>query len=177
MTRAGERGRWSDGIVFQRSHATLTVQAAYPPNWEPQSQTMNATVGALLQNRRVLLVDDESMVLMLVEDMLIELGAAVVETAMALDEAARMAATAPLDVAVLDVNLSGQTSYPVAELLKARRIPFLFATGYGSAGHEKAWRETPTVAKPFAVQDLARALRLVLANADGREGSRDKPAI
>lgn len=122
-------------------------------------------MGVPLRNRRVLLVDDESLVLMLVEDMLLELGASAVETAMSLEEATRVAETAEVDVAVLDINLSGQASYPVAELLWARRIPFLFATGYGSSAHARAWSGSVTVAKPFTTQDLAKALETVLAAA------------
>lgn len=116
-----------------------------------------------LLGRRVLLVDDESMVLMLVEDMLLDLGALSVETAMGLEEAKKAAKTVAFDVAVLDVNLSGRTSYPVASVLAARKIPFLFATAYGAEGHEAEWRDAVTVVKPFATQDLARALEKVLA--------------
>lgn len=129
---------------------------------------MQGMTDAPLKDRRVFLVDDESMVLMLVEDMLFELGAASVETAMGIEEATRAAETAEVDVAVLDVNLSGHASYPVAERLRARGIPFLFATGYGSPGHERAWTGTVTVAKPFATQDLAKALVRVLAAAGVR---------
>lgn len=129
--------------------------------------TMPLETAAPLRDRRVLLVDDESMVLMRVQDMLIELGAEAVETAMTLEEANRIAETADLDVAVLDVNLSGRASYPVAERLEARGIPFLFATGYGSEAHHRAWDRTVTVAKPFAASDLARALGTVLAPSNG----------
>lgn len=98
------------------------------------------------------------MVLMLIEDMLLDLGAAVVETAMRLEEAERLATEAVFDVAVLDVNLAGRKSYPVAEALRARGVPFIFATGYGSKGHDEAWRGTPTLAKPFDPRDLARVI-------------------
>lgn len=130
---------------------------------------MQMITRATLRDRRVLLVDDESMVLLLVEDMLRELGAASVETAMGLEEATQVAETAAFDVAVLDVNLSGRVSYPVAERLRARRIPFLFATAYGSGAHGRAWSGSVTVAKPFTTQDLAKALETVLA-ASGRTG-------
>ena len=118
-----------------------------------------------LRNRRVLLVDDESMVLMLMEDMLLDLGASTVETAMTLSEATRVAASSQFDVAVLDVNLSGERSYPVAEMLLARGIPFLFATAYGSKAHDGAWREVLTLAKPFTPRDLATALARILPSA------------
>jgi len=117
---------------------------------------------APLQDRRILLVDDESMVLMLVEDMLLSLGAAHVETAMDLDEAKGLAERVDVDLAVLDVNLAGRKSYPIAETLRARGVPFLFATGYGSKGHDEAWRGILTLAKPFEVQELARAIERAL---------------
>lgn len=111
-----------------------------------------------LAGRRILLVDDESMVLMLIEDMLRDLGAETVETAMNVEEASRLADSMRVDLAVLDINLSGTRSYPVAERLKARGVPVLFATGYGSSGHEEAWIGWPTLSKPFDSASLATAI-------------------
>lgn len=115
-----------------------------------------------LHGRRVLLVEDESLVLMLVEDMLLGLGAASVETAMDLDEGTVMARDLPLDLAVLDVNLAGQKSYPIAAVLAERGIPFLFATGYGGTGLEEPWSATPTLAKPFGTRALQQVIDKVL---------------
>jgi CheY-like chemotaxis protein len=116
-----------------------------------------------LRGCRILLVEDESFIMMLIEDMLLELGAGTVETAMRLEEAERAAREKAVDIAVLDVNLAGRRSYPVAKVLQERGIPFLFATGYGSFGHDADWRGSPTLKKPFETRDLQRALEQVIA--------------
>ena len=125
------------------------------------------TVSPPLENRRVFLVDDESVALMIVEDMLKELGAASVQTAMTLEEAQTVADTADFDLAVLDIDLSGRPSYPVAAKLRARSIPFLFATGYKSEKHNTEWISAITIVKPFEAQDLARALEELLSKSRG----------
>lgn len=91
---------------------------------------------SLLEGRRVLLVEDESLVAMLAEDMLLDLGCEVV-VAMRLDKAVDHVRTGNFDLAVLDVNLGDARSYPVADLLLERCTPFLFATGYGTQGWRK----------------------------------------
>ena len=103
--------------------------------------------------------------LILVEDMLLDLGAKAVETAMRLEEAVEIARRAEVDVAVLDVNLRSKRSYPVAEVLRERGIPYLFASGSGSAEHGTAWKGTPTLKKPFQPRDLARAPEAVMRSA------------
>ena len=81
--------------------------------------------------RRILIVEDEALVAMQLEDMLAELGHEVAASCARLDEAGATARTTACDAAVLDINLSGQKSFPVAEALKSRGVPFFFATGYG----------------------------------------------
>jgi CheY-like chemotaxis protein len=108
--------------------------------------------------KRVLLVEDEGIVAMVVEDYLLDLGYEVVGVAARLEAGMRLAQYAAIDVAILDVNLAGKLSYPIAELLYERGIPFLFATGYGSAGRPDEFRDIPTLAKPYGKNDLARAL-------------------
>lgn len=111
-----------------------------------------------LQGLRVLVVEDEMMVSMLIEDMLGELGCQVVGPAARLDEAMALAREADLDCAVLDVNLGGQPIFPLADLLRERGRPFAFATGYGDAGLRDVDRGTPVLQKPFREVDLARVL-------------------
>ena len=113
---------------------------------------------ALLAGLRVLVVEDEMMVSMLIEDMLTDLGCSVIGPASRLDEAIELATTAELDCAVLDVNLGGQPIFPLADLLRERGRPFAFATGYGDAGLRDADRGTPVLQKPFREGDLARVL-------------------
>ena len=113
---------------------------------------------AKLAGLRVLVVEDEMMVSMLIEDMLTDLGCTVVGPAARLDEAIDLAKTSELDCAVLDVNLGGQPIFPLADLLRERGKPFAFATGYGDAGVRDVDRGTPVLQKPFREGDLARVL-------------------
>jgi CheY-like chemotaxis protein len=113
---------------------------------------------AKLAGLRVLVVEDEMMVSMLIEDMLTDLGCVVVGPASRLDEAIELVRTSDLDCAVLDVNLGGQPIFPLADLLRERGKPFAFATGYGDAGVRDVDRGTPVLQKPFREGDLARVL-------------------
>jgi CheY-like chemotaxis protein len=109
--------------------------------------------------RRILVVEDEMMIAMLVEDMLAELGCAVVGPAHALDTALVLARTAlDLDAALLDVNLAGQSVFAVADALREKGVPAIFSTGYGDAGLREIDRGAPVLQKPFRAGDLARAL-------------------
>ncbi|MDB5559865.1 MAG: hypothetical protein JWQ36_2799 [Enterovirga sp.] len=112
---------------------------------------------------RVLVVEDEVAISLLLEDMLLEMGCEVVGPAGRLSAAAELAANEQLDIAVLDVNLAGQPIYPVAEALAARGVPFVFSTGYGSAGIDEPFRDRPVLQKPFAQNELERILRSALA--------------
>ena len=112
--------------------------------------------------QRALVVEDEIMVAMYVEDLLTELGIEVSAIATNLDQALTLARGGGFDFAVLDVNLAGQLSFPVADLLRERGIPFLFASGYGSKGVQGDYRSAIRLQKPFVGRDLAQAIeRLV----------------
>lgn len=114
---------------------------------------------------KVLVVEDEAMVGMLIEDMLIDLGYHVIATAARLDEAIELARASDIDFAVLDVNLGGHSSQAVADILKGRRIPFFFASGYGAQIHMDGHNETPVVQKPFQMQEFAEAIDRALSGA------------
>ena len=98
---------------------------------------------------RILVVEDEIMIALLLEDMLATLGHTVVGPVSRVDKALEMVASEALDVAILDVNLNGREVYPVAETLAARGIPFIFATGYGDVGLSTRFRDRPILSKPF----------------------------
>jgi CheY-like chemotaxis protein len=115
-------------------------------------------MNAKLDGLRVLVVEDEMMVSMLIEDMLAELGCEVVGPASRLDEAMELARAVDIDCAVLDVNLGGQPIFPLADLLRERGRPYAFATGYGDAGLRDVDRGSPVLQKPFREGDLARIL-------------------
>jgi CheY-like chemotaxis protein len=106
---------------------------------------------------RVLLVEDESMVALLLENMLAELGHEVVGPVARLDEALEMAQREALDVALLDVNLNGKEIYPVADALAAREIPLVFVTGYGRRALRAPYCDRPILQKPFR-RDALREL-------------------
>jgi CheY-like chemotaxis protein len=113
---------------------------------------------AKLNGLRVLVVEDEMMVSMLIEDMLTDLGCTVVGPAARLDEAMDLARDSDIDCAVLDVNLGGQPIFPLADLLREKGAPFAFATGYGDAGLRDVDKGSPVLQKPFREGDLARVL-------------------
>jgi CheY-like chemotaxis protein len=110
---------------------------------------------------RILIVEDEPVIGLALEDMLEGVGWEVVgvvsRVAQALDLLQR---TAP-DVAILDVNLHGETSYPVADALAERNVPYVFATGYGDAEHPERHCHAPTVTKPYSLEDVRLALSQV----------------
>jgi CheY-like chemotaxis protein len=107
---------------------------------------------------RVLIVEDEMLVAMNIEDMLLEMGHEVAGIAGRLEPALALARDAAFDAALLDVNLAGDRSFPVADLLIERGIPFLFATGYGLGGIDDKYRDRPVLQKPFRAAELAAAV-------------------
>ena len=115
--------------------------------------------------KRVLIVEDELMIRMLFEGMLTDLGYTVVAEAGGIDEALSLAKQGGFDVAVLDVNLNNDPITPVAEVLIQRGVPFIFASGYGQRGVPEAYRQNPTLQKPFQADALAHALDAALAKA------------
>jgi CheY-like chemotaxis protein len=113
-----------------------------------------------LAGKRVLVVEDEALVSMLLEDMLADLGCAVVGPAGCVAEAlAVVARTEAIDVALLDLELGGERSHPVAEALAARRVPFAFVSGHGrDAAEGSAHAGAPVLDKPFGRAALAAML-------------------
>lgn len=123
---------------------------------------------AELKGVRIFVVEDEALVLMDLEDMLSEMGCIVIGPAMKVAAAQEIVASdQPIDVAMLDVNVAGDLIFPVAELLKARNVPMMFASGYGSASLDVEWQTYPLIQKPYGFDDLARALTLTLSKAAG----------
>src|SRR5207244_2764082 len=123
------------------------------------------TPNAELKGVRVFVVEDEGAVLLLVEDILAEMGCEVTASAGRLAEATELAGRVAADVAVLDVNPAGEPVYPVAETLVARQVPVVFATGYGLSGVPESWREWPVLHKPYRKDDLAVAIAGALGKA------------
>jgi CheY-like chemotaxis protein len=118
----------------------------------------NATTPA-----RILVVEDEYLIRMLLEDMLADLGHTVAAAVGTIAEAKDLATTGQFDCAVLDVNLDGQEIFPVADILIKRGMPFVFVTGYGESSLPEAYRGRPALQKPFQAERLEQTLANMLA--------------
>ena len=106
------------------------------------------------------MVEDDSLICLLLEDMLLELGCRVVGTAADVTRAIDLARREEsVDVAILDVNLGGRQVFPVAEILAERGVPFLFATGMGADGLPADWLGHCSVQKPMTIEGLGNGLR------------------
>ena len=105
---------------------------------------------------RLLVVEDETIVALMLEDMLGDFGCVVVDVAGTLAKGLDLATDENLDLdgAILDVNLGGEQVYPVAERLETRGVPFIFCTGYGRAGLAPSFAHIPTLAKPYLREEL-----------------------
>jgi CheY-like chemotaxis protein len=115
-----------------------------------------------LAGRRVLVVEDESMVTVLLQDFLEDMGCEIAGVASRLKEALEKIDALTFDVAILDVNLNGQQTLPVAQALLARGRAIVFATGYAATTVPPEFRAVPILQKPFQQQDLERALRAAM---------------
>ncbi len=114
--------------------------------------------------RRILIVEDTAMVVMLLEDVIANLGWEVVGPATRLEQAVRLARAGEIDAVVLDINLDGEMSWPVAAILQDGRIPFVFATGYdGATVIPEQFAGHPVVRKPYSMADIERVLRELLS--------------
>lgn len=114
-----------------------------------------------IEGKRILIVEDEGLVSAMVEDMLADLGATVVGTASTIARAMLLTKTLrDIDAAVLDVNVREERIDPVAAALIERRVPIVFATGYGAA--PEGLHGTTVIDKPYTRDKLARALTAVL---------------
>jgi DNA-binding response OmpR family regulator len=106
----------------------------------------------------VLIGEDEMTIAMMLEDMLEELGHDVVAVAGRLPQALSLAETSGIDLAILDVNLGGEPSFPAAHALRMRQIPFFFATGYGAAGIDAEFADVMAIKKPYLIDHLREAI-------------------
>lgn len=119
-------------------------------------------MSALESARRILVVEDEVMVAWALEDMLTGLGYSVVGPAARVDQALSLIENGFVDAAVLDINLDGEKSYPIADALAARGVPFVFSTGYNKQRVHKDYLAYTTLQKPFEGSTLGKALTELL---------------
>ncbi len=123
-----------------------------------------------LKGKRILVVEDEALIAVMVEDMLVDMGAEVVGPAATIDDAVELARNEALDAAVLDVNVRGQRIDPVADTLMARGVPVLFATGYGEVKLASGAQAT-VIDKPYTQDKLARGIAAAMTASGNRRAS------
>jgi CheY-like chemotaxis protein len=110
-----------------------------------------------LSGLRILVVEDEMMLMMLLEDILVELGCSVMKAGR-VTKAMEMAEMETFDGAILDVNVAGEQVYPVAKILIRRSIPFIFSTGYSEGRLPVEYGDQLVLAKPYLPEKLEQAL-------------------
>lgn len=115
-----------------------------------------------LAGLRILVVEDEAMISMMIEDMLTDCGVTVVGPAGSVAQALAVLDRDEVDGALLDVNLGGETSFPVADALTAKGVRIVFTTGYGHSGVAGKYPSSLTLQKPFVSADLESALGRLL---------------
>ena len=120
-----------------------------------------------LKGKRILVVEDEALIAVMVEDMLLEMGCHVVGPAATIESALALARSEQIDGAVLDVNVRGERIDPVADALLARAVPMLFATGYGEVKLANGAVAT-VIDKPYTQEKLARGLSAAMGGAQLR---------
>ncbi|MGN6312401.1 MAG: response regulator [Rhodanobacteraceae bacterium] len=121
------------------------------------------SLGNDLKGCRVLIVEDDVRISMLMQESLEEMGCEVAGTAMLFDDAFDMAASQPFDVALLDISLNGELSYPVAEAMLDRNQKFVFVTGHVMETLPAPFQGTPVLHKPFGLRELQNVLRMALS--------------
>jgi CheY-like chemotaxis protein len=115
-----------------------------------------------LSGRRILVVEDEMIAAWVLEEILADLGCKVVGPAARVKEALAMIETEAIDAVLLDINLNGEKSYPVADALAALGVPFFFSTGYNQDSIPNGYRHFPMLQKPYAATKLAAILTQLL---------------
>jgi CheY-like chemotaxis protein len=111
-----------------------------------------------LQGLRVLVVEDETLVAMLIEEYLADFGCNIVFSGRRVGKTLYALKSLEVEAAVLDVNVAGESVSPVAEVLELRKVPFIFASGYGIKGVDERWSTRPVLQKPFSAMELQAAL-------------------
>lgn len=113
-----------------------------------------------LDSLRFMIVDDEMIIALDLEGMLEDLGHTVVGTASRVDRGIELAKTSDINMAILDINVRGQLSFPIAQILRDRSVPFIFSSGYGERGLIDGFRDELVLTKPYDTEGLRRILHL-----------------
>ena len=116
----------------------------------------------LLSGRRILVVEDEMLLLLMLEDLIADLGCESVTAASSVDTAIRLIDGQIFDAAVLDMNLNGNSSRPVADALAAHGVPFIFSTGHSTFDLSDGYGDRPMLKKPFQYEELVEGFTRLL---------------
>jgi CheY-like chemotaxis protein len=122
---------------------------------------VNAVPHQLSPSAKILLVDDELLVLWALQDALEQMGFTSFESAGGIQESITLIHKHAFDFAFVDVNLRGVKSFEIAEFLQERDIPFVFVTGYGRAGLDGQFEDIDVLTKPVSQTELRQTLRVV----------------
>jgi len=117
-----------------------------------------------MQGVSIFLVEDEALIRMMIVEMLEELGHRVVAEAGSIQAAEPLARTSVFDLAVFDINIAGFNISPIAEIVAARGLPFIFVTGYGPAGRPVLFEDKPVLRMPFLISDFATFINSALSD-------------
>lgn len=112
--------------------------------------------------QHVLIIEDEALIAMLLENILLDIDDYVVDLFTHFATGLQAARTGTYAFAILDVNLNGIRSYPIADALSERGIPFVFSTGYGTAGLDPAYTDQIALQKPFQASELRSVITKLL---------------
>lgn len=121
-----------------------------------------------LRQASVFLVEDETLIRMMIAGMVEDLGHTVVAEAGNIGDALKLAQTADFEIAILDINVGGDRIEPVADIISGRCLPFIFASGYGAAGMPEKFRDRTVLQKPFLMERLGEAIETTLEHSGGR---------
>ena len=124
---------------------------------------MSLVAAKLLSGRRLLVIEDETLILMMMEDMLSDLGCESITTAATVDQALALIDAQVFDAAMLDMNMNGNPSHQVAKALVARCVPFVYCTGNNSHKLMDVSPDQPVLKKPFKYEQLAEILTRLLS--------------
>lgn len=155
------------------------IVVSSPQQSRPAEQGMAESNGPVgLAGLRALVVEDDAVQGLELERLLSSAGCVVIAVAASVEDALSVVSAETIDVAVLDVSVAGVPSFPVAQALSERGVPFLFATGFTTPSEiDPAWAKTPTLRKPYTGQELRKSLRRLLDDARPRDPGATRPSV
>jgi CheY-like chemotaxis protein len=122
-----------------------------------------------LAGRNILVVEDQMMLVRMMEGMLRDLGCTSISAVATVPEALALADAVVFDAVALDVNLNGTMSFPVADALAAKGVPFMFVTGYSDSGIPPAYQDRPVLRKPYRFAEAMEAFALLVPPSPGSQ--------